>query len=96
MHDLDGVGDRLPALIRFGTSTWTYPGWKRLACSRDNPPAELNPNLFGKEVLGRLPQRYIPAYVTVDNRVEGCAPLTISAVAHLLGNSTPSPDRRVS
>lgn len=33
----DGLGQRLPELIRFGTSTWTYPGWRGIVYSRDYP-----------------------------------------------------------
>lgn len=39
MSELDDLGRRLPTLIRFGTSTWTYPGWKELVYRRDYPAA---------------------------------------------------------
>lgn len=32
-----GLAARLPEGIRFGTSTWTYPGWKGTVYSRDYP-----------------------------------------------------------
>jgi uncharacterized protein YecE (DUF72 family) len=37
MSEFDDLGHRLPDLIRFGTSTWTYPGWKGIVYSRDYP-----------------------------------------------------------
>ncbi|MGH7524781.1 MAG: DUF72 domain-containing protein [Gemmatimonadales bacterium] len=37
MIETDNLGHRLPELVRFGTSTWTYPGWKGLVYSRDYP-----------------------------------------------------------
>jgi len=39
MSDLDALGARVPELVRFGTSTWTYPGWKGLVYSRNYPKA---------------------------------------------------------
>ncbi len=33
--DLQQLAARVPALIRFGTSSWTYPGWKGLVYHRD-------------------------------------------------------------
>jgi uncharacterized protein YecE (DUF72 family) len=37
MTDHDDLGHRIPDLVRFGTSTWTYPGWKGLVYSREYP-----------------------------------------------------------
>lgn len=37
MNEFDDLGRRLPELVRLGTSTWTYPGWKGLVYSRDYP-----------------------------------------------------------
>ena len=37
ISDFDDLGRRLPELVRFGTSTWTYPGWKGLVYSHDYP-----------------------------------------------------------
>jgi len=37
ISEFDDLGRRLPELVRFGTSTWTYPGWKGLVYSRDYP-----------------------------------------------------------
>lgn len=34
---LTDVAARVPALVRFGTSSWTYPGWKGLVYQRDYP-----------------------------------------------------------
>ena len=36
--DLSGferLGSRIPSLVRFGTSTWNYPGWRGLVYHRD-------------------------------------------------------------
>lgn len=35
--DLERLGSAIPPGVRFGTSTWTYPGWKGLVYSRDYP-----------------------------------------------------------
>jgi uncharacterized protein YecE (DUF72 family) len=34
---LDRLRSAIPANVRFGTSSWTYPGWKGLVYSRDYP-----------------------------------------------------------
>lgn len=34
---LERIGDALPRSIHFGTSSWTYPGWKGLVYHRDYP-----------------------------------------------------------
>jgi uncharacterized protein YecE (DUF72 family) len=34
---LQALAARVPELIRFGTSSWTYPGWKGLVYQRDYP-----------------------------------------------------------
>jgi uncharacterized protein YecE (DUF72 family) len=36
---LRALAARVPELIRFGTSSWTYPGWKGLVYQRDYPKA---------------------------------------------------------
>ena len=33
--ELEALAARIPEEIHFGTSTWTYPGWKGLVYSRD-------------------------------------------------------------
>jgi uncharacterized protein YecE (DUF72 family) len=35
--ELEALAARIPEEIHFGTSTWTYPGWKGLVYSRDYP-----------------------------------------------------------
>ncbi len=37
MTGLAALAAKVPPLIRFGTSTWTYPGWRGLVYSRDYP-----------------------------------------------------------
>ena len=37
MTDVAALAARIPPLIRFGTSTWTYPGWHGLVYSREYP-----------------------------------------------------------
>ena len=37
MTDLAALSDAVPPTIRFGTSSWTYPGWKGLVYQRDYP-----------------------------------------------------------
>ena len=34
---LQTLAARVPELVRFGTSSWTYPGWKGLVYQRDYP-----------------------------------------------------------
>ena len=36
--ELERLGRRIPALVRFGTSTWNYPGWSGLVYHRDYGP----------------------------------------------------------
>ena len=36
-EELERLGARIPEPIRFGTSTWTYPGWRGLVYHRDYP-----------------------------------------------------------
>ncbi len=35
--ELEELAQSLPSLVRFGTSTWTYPGWRGLVYHRDYP-----------------------------------------------------------
>jgi len=35
--EIEGLAARLPDVVRFGTSSWTYPGWKGLVYHRDYP-----------------------------------------------------------
>jgi uncharacterized protein YecE (DUF72 family) len=36
-EQLEDLAARLPEVLRFGTSSWTYPGWKGLVYHRDYP-----------------------------------------------------------
>jgi uncharacterized protein YecE (DUF72 family) len=36
--DFERLGARIPPLVRFGTSTWNYPGWRGLVYHRDYGP----------------------------------------------------------
>ena len=36
--DFERLGARVPPLVRFGTSTWNYPGWRGLVYHRDYGP----------------------------------------------------------
>ena len=39
--DVRALGDRLPPSVRFGTSSWSFPGWAGLVYRRPRPQAEL-------------------------------------------------------
>lgn len=39
--DVRELGNRLPALVRFGTSSWSFPGWSGLVYQRPRSQAEL-------------------------------------------------------
>jgi len=36
--DFERLRERIPSLVRFGTSTWNYPGWRGLVYHRDYGP----------------------------------------------------------
>ncbi|MES2304761.1 MAG: DUF72 domain-containing protein [Gemmatimonadota bacterium] len=36
-EEIRSIAERVPELIRFGTSSWTYPGWKGLVYEKDYP-----------------------------------------------------------
>ena len=36
-EEVAALAERVPSLVRFGTSSWTYPGWKGLVYQRDYP-----------------------------------------------------------
>lgn len=38
-EELARLRGAIPTEVRFGTSTWTYPGWRGLVYSRDYPPS---------------------------------------------------------
>ena len=51
--ELAALGARLPPSIRFGTSTWNYPGWKGLVYHLDYP--ERSPSARMLEEYARFP-----------------------------------------
>jgi uncharacterized protein YecE (DUF72 family) len=38
-QDIAALAEQVPPLVHFGTSSWTYPGWKGLIYQRDYPAA---------------------------------------------------------
>jgi uncharacterized protein YecE (DUF72 family) len=38
LADLERLAERIPPLVRFGTSTWNYPGWRGLVYQQDYGP----------------------------------------------------------
>ncbi|MEZ4457071.1 MAG: DUF72 domain-containing protein [Gemmatimonadales bacterium] len=46
--ELRALGERLPAEVRFGTSTWTYPGWTGLVYSRAYPASGATARMLGE------------------------------------------------
>ena len=59
---LEGIRDRLPATLRFGTSSWTFPGWAGLVYRRRYP----NQRAFLRESLGEYAQHPLMRTVGVD------------------------------
>jgi len=59
---LEGIRDRLPARLRFGTSSWTFPGWAGLVYRRRYP----NQRVFLRESLGEYAQHPLMRTVGVD------------------------------
>lgn len=43
-HDpeLQALADRMPAGLRLGTSSWSFPGWRGLVYDRDHPASQLS------------------------------------------------------
>lgn len=48
LPDLRRIADQLPELIRFGTSSWTYPGWKGLVYEHDYPATGATAKMLGE------------------------------------------------
>ncbi len=61
-HGLEAIRDRLPAKLRFGTSSWTFPGWAGLVYHRRYP----NQRAFLRESLGEYAQHPLMRTVGVD------------------------------
>ena len=47
-EELERLASALPALIRFGTSTWTYPGWQGLVYHRKYPKSGASARMLGE------------------------------------------------
>ncbi len=92
------VARRLPAQLRFGVSTWSYPGWEGLVWDGSYEPSTLSRHGLAayhrhpllrtvcvdrttRAVLARTIRGITgagqPAYVTISNDAEGCAPLSV-------------------
>ena len=61
-RELESIRDRLPAKLRFGTSSWTFPGWAGLVYHRRYP----NQRAFLRESLGEYAQHPLMRTVGVD------------------------------
>ncbi len=48
LDDVSATAARLPDSIRFGTSTWTYPGWTGLIYQKDYPATGAGPRMLGE------------------------------------------------
>ncbi len=65
--------EAIPANVRFGTSSWTYPGWKGLVYSRDYPATGA-----GADMLAEYARFPLFATVGIDSSFYG--PLTEKAL----------------
>ena len=61
-RELESIRDRLPAKLRFGTSSWTFPGWAGLVYHRRYP----NQRAFLRDSLGEYAQHPLMRTVGVD------------------------------
>lgn len=61
-RELESIRDKLPAKLRFGTSSWTFPGWSGLVYHRRYP----NQRAFLRESLGEYAQHPLMRTVGVD------------------------------
>ena len=61
-RELEELRDRLPAKLRFGTSSWTFPGWAGLVYHRRYP----NQRAFLRESLGEYAKHPLMRTVGVD------------------------------
>jgi uncharacterized protein YecE (DUF72 family) len=59
---LEAIRDRLPAKLRFGTSSWTFPGWAGLVYHRRYP----NQRAFLRESLGEYAKHPLMRTVGID------------------------------
>ena len=107
---LCGLAAALPARIRLGTSSWSFPGWTGLGAkagplvvrwnlhagrSYDNAKADYSPfnriveeDLPSRTALARLARTAAAAgrdvYVTINNKAEGSAPLSVEHLAQAI------------
>ncbi|MGB8330685.1 MAG: DUF72 domain-containing protein [Polyangiales bacterium] len=61
-HELEAIRDRLPAKLRFGTSSWTFPGWAGLVYHRRYP----NQRAFLRDSLAEYAQHPLMRTVGID------------------------------
>lgn len=61
-RELQAIGDRLPAKLRFGTSSWTFPGWAGLVYHRRYP----NQRAFLRDSLAEYAQHPLMRTVGID------------------------------
>ena len=61
-RELESIRDRLPANLRFGTSSWTFPGWAGLVYHRRYP----NQRAFLRDSLGEYAQHPLMRTVGID------------------------------
>ncbi len=61
-RELESIRDRLPSKLRFGTSSWTFPGWAGLVYRR----RYANQRAFLRESLGEYAQHPLMRTVGVD------------------------------
>ena len=47
-EEIHSLGERLPPLIHFGTSTWTYPGWTGLIYDKPYPATGASAKMLGE------------------------------------------------
>ncbi|MFA9469545.1 MAG: DUF72 domain-containing protein [Deltaproteobacteria bacterium] len=60
--ELESIRDRLPAKLRFGTSSWTFPGWAGLVYHQRYP----NQRAFLRDSLGEYAQHPLMRTVGID------------------------------
>jgi len=76
---LEAVRDRLPAKLRFGTSSWTFPGWAGLVYHR----RYADQRAFLRDSLGEYAQHPLMRTVGVDRGYY--APIPEEDLAHYAG-----------
>ncbi len=64
--ELERLSTAIPARVRFGTSSWTYPGWRGLVYRRDYPATGA-----GAEMLGEYARFPLFSTVGIDSTFYG-------------------------